>query len=181
MVGDDIESGRRGAVRAGLDAILDANRRVPRRSRARIRHPTNPHRRLNRRRPRYSAAESPKVLVRSESQDRRRPGRCSVCGSGRLAVVGQRAAPLALRSGSRRAFASFLEFKWKPLARCGPRVTVEAMRGRPRRSGSAGRRDRRWRVATRCRASLFVPKLAKLALDDPLNRLDACSISSACG
>jgi hypothetical protein len=35
------------------------------------------------------------VLVRSESQDRRRPSRCSACGSGRLAVVGQRAAPLA--------------------------------------------------------------------------------------
>ena len=41
-------------------------------------------------------------LVRSEGQDRRRPSRCSACGSGRLAVVGQRCSPYSLRSQQRR-------------------------------------------------------------------------------
>ena len=42
------------------------------------------------------------LVVRSESQDRRRPSRCSACGSGRLAVVGERAAPLAQKQQRRR-------------------------------------------------------------------------------
>ena len=42
------------------------------------------------------------VLVRSERQDPRRPGGCSACGSGRLAVVGRRAAPLAHKQQWRR-------------------------------------------------------------------------------
>jgi hypothetical protein len=42
------------------------------------------------------------LIVRNESQDRRRPGRCSACGSGRVAVVGQRAARVAQKQQQRR-------------------------------------------------------------------------------
>ena len=64
--------------------------------------------------PGEAVASSPRAralpqLVRSESRDRRRPGCCPACGSGRLAAVSRRAAPLAQEQQRRRQWCNSIK------------------------------------------------------------------------